>query len=349
MSQPKKGARGGFTLIELLVVIAIIGVLMGLLLPAIQRVRAAANRTACANNIRQIGLALQSANAAQNRLPPAFGGYNGKPTYQTVGNPPPPPTPYGASIFYHLLPHLEQAGTYQRFAPVFNYIAGNYTLAPAGVLSTPPNNGVGSADDNAAQFKVPAYMCPADTTGDSSGITSASGLSGANGSVWGENCYAANYLVFGSELVASPKIPESVPDGLSSTIFFTEKPPICSNVGGNLWAAAPYFPASPQSNYAGTFGYNRFFAGTTAAYRFPNPTNSYNASLSFQQIAPGTACNPLDAGTPHDSGINVAMGDGSVRFVSNSVSATTWSALVTPYPIPGLGIPRSDVPGADWQ
>jgi len=339
MSQPRKGIRSGFTLIELLVVIAIIGVLMGLLLPAVQRIRAAANRTACQNNIRQIGLAIQAANSAQNRLPPSYGPYGGKPTYTTAATG--VVTPYSASIFFHLLPHLEQAGAYQRFAPIFNYSTGAYILAPAAPFNTAVG-AQGTADDNAASLKVPSYMCPADITGDSSGITAASGLSGATQSVWGENCYAANYLVFGPTLVPNPKIPESVPDGLSSTIFFAEKPPICSSVGGNLWAAAPFFPTTPQSNYGGTFGYN-LFAFTPAA-----PAPAYRLGL-FQQIAPGSVCNPLDAGSPHDSGINVAMGDGSAKFISNSVSAPTWSALVTPYPVQALGQTRSDVPGADWQ
>ena len=343
MSQPKKGIRSAFTLIELLVVIAIIGVLMGLLLPAINRIRASANRLACENNIRQIGLGLQSANAAQNRLPPAFGTYNGKPsvTSATTGA----VTPYGATLFYHLLPHLEQPGTYSRFPPLFTAPA---TTVLAGTNLAPfigITNATFTLDDNAAQLKVPSYICPSDITGDASGVTASSGF-GPGGSAWGENCYAANYYVFG--LVSSPKLPESVPDGLSSTIFFAEKPPICSGAGpgGNLWAAAPFFPTTPASNFGGTFGYNTFTTGA-AAFRIPNPTNSYSFT-TFQTIAPGTTCNPLDAGSPHDSGINVAMGDGSAKFISNSISAQTWSALVTPYPIPAINILRADVPGSDW-
>jgi prepilin-type N-terminal cleavage/methylation domain-containing protein/prepilin-type processing-associated H-X9-DG protein len=344
MSQPRKGARSGFTLIELLVVIAIIGVLMGLLLPAIQRVRAAANRTACSNNMKQIGLALISANTAQNRLPPAFGQYNGKfPNIVSGGN----QYPYGASIFFHLLPHLEQAGSYQRLPPLINYpAAGALVLAPAAPLG-------GQLDENAAVYKVPSYICPADITGDPSGVTASSGLStlpGAVGSSWGENSYAANYFLFG--LVSSPKLPESVPDGLSSTIFFTEKPPICTSTqgtGGNLWAGAPFFPTSTSSNpvnFGGTFGIFPYATPAINAYRIPNAVNGF--TTTFQLIAPGSQCNPLDAGSPHDSGINVAMGDGSARFISNSVSATTWAALVTPYPVAALLQNRSDVPGQDW-
>ena len=249
-----------------------------------------------------------------------------------------------ASLFYHLLPHLEQPGTYQRFPPFYTAPASVVLAGSGAAAFLNIANATFTPDDNAAQFKVPSYICPSDITGDSTGVTSSSGF-GPAGSAWGENCYAANFYVFG--LVTSPKLPESVPDGLSSTIFFAEKAPICSGVGpgGNLWAAAPFFPTSPASNYGGTFGYDNFAAGVNA-FRIPNTKTGYSGT--FQTIAPGTSCDPRDAGSPHDSGINVAMGDGSARFISNSISATTWAALVTPYPIPAINIVRPDVPGPDW-
>ncbi|MCA9091767.1 MAG: DUF1559 domain-containing protein, partial [Planctomycetaceae bacterium] len=95
----RSGARRGFTLIELLVVIAIVGVLVALLLPAVQAAREAARRMSCQNNLKQIGLATQNFEAQQGTLPPPNVGSS---AYQDFG-----------STFVALLPYLEQASLYQ--------------------------------------------------------------------------------------------------------------------------------------------------------------------------------------------------------------------------------------------
>ncbi len=305
---------GRWVLVVLLLIVVIV---IGMLIPSVQRIRVGdGNRTACANNIRQIGLALQAANAVNNRLPPYFGTYNKKPN-SGVGEK--APGVYPATIFYHLLPHLEEAGIYQRCRRCsIIRLRTNMCLSP-----NSPLVGIGKDDENAATFKVRTLICPSDITGDPSGVDKLSLIPGKMPeSTWGANCYAANYLLFG--MVKDAKLPESVPDGLSRTIIFTEKAPICADAasgrqGGNLWAVPAFFPSDPQArfNYASSIGYDPADA---------NPTKPYSVRLFQIEPARGQ-CDPTLAQSPHDGGINVAMGDGSalhcqVRVAQNVVRVT---------------------------
>jgi prepilin-type N-terminal cleavage/methylation domain-containing protein len=144
--------RRGFTLLELLVVISIIAVLVGLLLPAVQKVRAAADRAACQNNLKQLGLALMNFASGKNKFPAAMinpsgipagslaTGYQGPEGTFTVNG------IYNHSGFVALLPYVEQDNLYKLY---------NYTL-PAG--ASPPNCGEGGV--GSVSLKV--YNCPAD-------------------------------------------------------------------------------------------------------------------------------------------------------------------------------------------
>src|SRR5262249_14188004 len=128
----------------------------------------------------------------------------------------------------------------------------------------------GAAQINDLLPNTTVYGLDVGTNGDNGGAPQVypPGLSGLT---WGTNSYAANYLVFGA--LAAPRIPDSMPDGTSKTIFFTEKTPICDGLtqafsgssqlqgfGGNFWAFPPFFPETGSTmqvfNYAGVVGYN---------------------------------------------------------------------------------------------
>jgi prepilin-type N-terminal cleavage/methylation domain-containing protein len=322
--------RRGFTLIEMLVVIAIIVVLMGLLLPAIQKAREAANSAKCKSNLRQVGLAAVQCHDQYRRLPPIFGVYGGKASL-------PSQPPYGgASVFYHIMPYIEQKPVYDRFPPVF-YNATGQPVPPQFV-------GAPGAGLDAFNQSIAVFTCPSEASGAINGQAfDTQNLLGAGSQTpWGITNYSANALVFST---GTNRLPDSIPDGMSNTIFFTEKFAICNNAtpmvnlqGGSFWAVPPAYP-NPGVNFAGTLV---FYPNASISLIPPNPP-ILNASGAFyeQQPIPGT-CTPYLAQNPHTGGINVVMGDCSTRSITRNILPATWQAILTP----NSGTP-ADVPGPE--
>lgn len=299
-----KVRRAGLTLLDLLVTMAIVGVLVSLFVPALQQVREAACRTTCGNNIRQLGLAVHQCQDVHGHLPPTFGEYAGlrgewrkwKPPV-FGGNPPTlispgeyiGPTVYGSSLFAHLLPFIGHERLHHK---ALEY-SQQYSEGPVNVPTW------GDCHDEFYGVAISTYHCPSDP---SPGVPFV-----AVGN------YAANYQVFSWPLANSwqgaTRLPTSVPDGLSCTIFFAERYNRCK-AGGSLWSVGPYHEA-----FMATFGHQ--VMGPASRFQLqPDPWE--------------TVCDPALAQTPHPGGMLIGLGDGSARTLALALAGETWWAACTP-------------------
>ncbi|HET6573077.1 MAG TPA: DUF1559 domain-containing protein [Fimbriiglobus sp.] len=320
----KAAPRRGFTLIELLVVIAIIAVLIGLLLPAVQKVREAAARAKCGNNLKQLGLAAQSYHDSHQHLPPGVGYY------------PPTGDEFG-TYFFHLLPYVEQDNLYRSAWGLVPF------PPPAGATAVyyPGNNGVYNRP-------VPVFLCPSDPS------VGPGGTGTIDGYTFGASSYAPNGLVSGM----GPPNPgpqgrthmNAIRDGTSNTILHAEKYARCTNTamppavqdGGTAWAycTALAFAWQPPPMTPPGKAFQPGFA--IAALANLGAPNAIGPGSKFQhQPTPFLGnCDPTRAATAHPGGIVVGLADGSIRTLSPGVSGTTWWNAVTPS--------GGEVLGSDW-
>jgi len=304
-----KSLKKGFTLIELLVVIAIIAVLIGLLLPAVQKVRDAAARLQCTNNLKQIGLAMMNYESTYRTFPAGYlDNMTTNPVNATATTNPDPILGWGWGAL--ILPYLEQESLYKSIN--INSIAMNNTSA-AGIAFR--------------KTVIKGFLCPSDDTGSNTFTISGAGgnfelakssYAGINGQA--ELADFDSALGLGMFLRGRGVSIAEVTDGLSNTLFVGERssksakqavgslPGVCTWVGalpgGDLdgetpalyilgWTGDPSSPAKPNT---------------------PEPDGSFHAE-SFT--------------SKHSGGVNFLFGDGSVKFITDSINEQTWVKLGT--------------------
>jgi prepilin-type N-terminal cleavage/methylation domain-containing protein len=283
-------SRAAFTLIELLVVIAIIAVLIGLLLPAVQKVREAAALVSCKNNLKQMGLALHNYHDTRGMFPV---GYFDPTTWPQLDSGP------GFGWGAYLLPYLEQTNLYNQIN--FNADVGD------------PSNAV------PLQTFLKVFFCPSDDLHTSYVITDG----GTNSWTIAQASYVACNGNDGVDDFTTPphvgpfmraikgyRIAD-ITDGLSNTMFVsdrTAKLSYCTWMGGPTGAINPFLQS--PGNFGAEVTLLMYHAGPTG----PNTPGVFDADSTS---------------SPHRTGVPVVFGDGSVHFLGNTIDINIWQALAT--------------------
>jgi prepilin-type N-terminal cleavage/methylation domain-containing protein/prepilin-type processing-associated H-X9-DG protein len=335
-SLTRLGSRRGFTLIELLVVIAIIAILIGLLLPAVQKVREAAARMQCQNNLKQIGIALHAYHDARGHLPP--GGFSDQPPFGSGGG-------WGSAWTVFILPYIEHDNLFR----MFTFTGGSGWGASATNNSTAASN-----------VAMKTYLCPSSPVGDITpsphgGGTRISnnhyvGIAGAvNGLIPGfvdsrisqgntgvAQCCSGGIASAGGILPPGNFVKlAQITDGTSNTLMVSEQNGFIFTQNGSRgawgaglqhgWMIGWHSAVAPPS--AGNGGDARHFQMTTIRY----PINQVRGWPDGGNCGATGVCQNMGSNIPlnssHTGGVNGLMGDGSVRFLNQAIPVATLAAL----------------------
>ena len=316
-SRPTQHNKSGFTLVELLVVIAIIGILIGMLLPAVQQVREAARRIECGNNLRQVALAAMNYESANSKFPPGVEQERLENNFQ------------GHSVFYFILPFMEQQN-------VFTTMDGDIPL----------NNVVADPADLRASSVIPALLCPSDTLGTESLPFPSTGTPSA---FYGGTSYRGNagerpffatsssndgmFMAVGPDARraadADPGVEVTfgaISDGSSNTVLFGEFLHLDQNFdtfaaigwtsGSDIRGWSRWYPAG------GDRGLSNIFGGGFAPINFTIPwaegeagaPGSRNGWFIFEDQRLSSF------GSAHPGGANLVYSDGSTHFITDTIA-----------------------------